>query len=298
MAYRLSISGKFQNLNQCPMTERPAIATPNFPSVPPAPLIFPRFPFPVPFPLRKPLYLSGKEGAKEIGDVPREQQPEMEGARGHKPGSFDPGFRYLNPPVMGTRKTSQEADPHRKGPRYDEQFPVHGRVGPSFHDPLPRYRAEETAAKAVPGERRDRRASADGASQERHPSHVRRRSGFQHLRDDDTTKAVSQQVYLPSLHARYRLGKPPRDLLQVPGPGRIVVVSHRQARSVKPPSQVPQIPVLPPEAVQKDDGVGTARIRWIAVRQNSPPGELFSRRDFPAIPLLRAGRREETALSY
>src|SRR3972149_2724402 len=255
MAYRLSISGNFQNLNQCPMTERPVIATRNFPSVPPAHPTFPRFPFPVPFPVRKPLYLSGKEGAKEIGDVPREQQPEMEGARGHQPGSFDPGFRYLNPPVMGTLQTGQEADPHRKGPRYDEQFPVHGRVGPSFHDPLPR--------------------------------HVRRRSGFQHLRDDDSPQTVSQQVYLPSLRARYRLGKPPRDLLQVPGPGRIVVVSHRQASSVKPPSQVPQIPVLPPEAVQKDDGVGTARIRWIAGRQNSPPGEMVSRGDLPATRLVR-----------
>src|SRR4030065_1476225 len=109
MAYRLSISGKFQNLNQCPMTERPAIATRNFPSVSPAPLIFPHSPFPCHSPLKKPLYLSGKEGAKEIGDIPREQQPEMEGARGHQPGPFHPGFRYLNPPVMGTRQTGQEA---------------------------------------------------------------------------------------------------------------------------------------------------------------------------------------------
>src|SRR3972149_373329 len=217
MAYRLSISGKFQNLNQCPMTERPVIATRNFPSVPPAHPTFPRFPFPVPFPVRKPLYLSGKEGAKEIGDVPREQQPEMEGARGHQPGSFDPGFRSLNPPVMGTLQTGQEADPHRKGPRYDEQFPVHGRVGPPPPPPPPRHRADGPTAKAVPGERRERRASADGASQERPPPHVRRRSGFQHLRDDDSPQTVSQQGYLPSLRARYRLGQTPRALLPVPG---------------------------------------------------------------------------------
>src|SRR3990172_10662592 len=52
MAYRLSISGKFQNLNQCPMTERPAIATRNFPSVSPAPLIFSLSPFPFHSPSR------------------------------------------------------------------------------------------------------------------------------------------------------------------------------------------------------------------------------------------------------
>jgi hypothetical protein len=72
-----------------------------------------------------------------------------------------------------------------------------------------------------------------------------------------------------------------------------MVVSHRQAGSGKPPAQVPQIPVLPPEAVQKDDGVGTARIRWIAVRQESPPGEMVSRGDvLPSASFAQDGRKE------
>src|SRR3990172_10791814 len=72
MAYLLSISGKFQNLNQCPMTERPAIATRNFPSVSPAPPIFPHSPFPCHSPLKKNHYISPEKKAQRRSATFRE----------------------------------------------------------------------------------------------------------------------------------------------------------------------------------------------------------------------------------